>query len=51
MDFAETSPWAFALIGGPLALVLALAWAKFRIGKRERRIDDGRSADDPAKGM
>lgn len=46
----EASPWAFAIIGGPILLGIALAFAKVRSARRNRRIDPTRSADDPAQG-
>jgi hypothetical protein len=46
----ETSPWAFAVIGGPILLGLVMAWAKWGAGKRNRQVDPTRSADDPASG-
>ena len=47
----ETLPWGLVIIGGPLLLVIALAWARIRAGKRNDDIDPGRSSDDPSKGM
>ena len=46
----DTLPWGLVIIGGPLLLVLALAWARIRAGKRNRDVDP-RPGDDPAKGM
>ena len=51
MSFSEAGPWVFAVIGGPVLLGVALAFAKFRAGKRNQQIDPTRSADDPAQGM
>ena len=47
----DTLPWGLVIIGGPLLLIGALAWARIRAGKRNQDIDPGRSGDDPAKGM
>jgi len=44
-------PWALIVIGGPIALGLALAWAKLQTGKKTRRDDPDTPADDPSKGM
>jgi len=43
--------WALVIIGGPLALFLALNWAKFRTARQDRKIDPTRPSDDPAQGM
>lgn len=47
----ETFPWGFVIIGGPILLGLAIAWAYFRSAKRDRQIDPNTPADDPSKGM
>ena len=47
----ETFPWALAVIGGPVLLGLAFAWAQFRSAKRDKQIDPNKSGDDPSKGM
>jgi hypothetical protein len=44
-------PWLAVVIGGPILLGLALAYAKLRTGKLDREIDPNHSADDPAQGM
>lgn len=49
--FAEAWPWGLAIIGGPVLLGLALAWAKFRVGKKTANEDPGTAWDDPSKGM
>ena len=47
----ETFPWALAVIGGPVLLGLAFAWAQFRSAKRDKQIDPDTPGDDPPKGM
>lgn len=47
----ETFPWALAVIGGPVFLGLAFAWAQFRSAKRDKQIDPDTPGDDPSKGM
>jgi hypothetical protein len=47
----ETFPWALAVIGGPVLLGLAFAWAQFRSAKRDKQIDRNTPGDDPSKGM
>jgi hypothetical protein len=49
MEFA--SPWAFAIIGGPLLLLIALVIARTITGRYDRKIDPSRPSDDPAQGM
>ena len=53
MDFSNplTILWALVIIGGPLALFLALNWAKFKTTKQDRAIDPTRPSDDPSQGM
>lgn len=46
-----TFPWGFVIIGGPILLGLAVAWAYFRSAKRDARIDPDTPGDDPSKGM
>ncbi|CAN5306023.1 hypothetical protein BH10PSE1_BH10PSE1_13490 [soil metagenome] len=43
--------WGIVIIGGPLVLVAALAWAKFRTGPKTRDDDPATPSDDPSKGM
>jgi len=43
--------WAFIIIGGPVVLAGALAWAKFRSAPRTRADDPATASDDPSKGM
>ena len=43
--------WALVIVGGPIALFLALNWGKFRTTKQDMKIDHQRSADDPSQGM
>jgi len=47
----EAFPWGFVIIGGPILLGVAFAWAYFRSAKRDRQIDPNTPADDPSKGM
>lgn len=47
----ETFPWALAVIGGPVLLGIAFAWAQFRSAKRDKQIDPDTPGDDPSKGM
>jgi len=47
----ETFPWGFVIIGGPILLGLAIAWAYFRSAKRDAKIDPNTPGDDPSKGM
>jgi hypothetical protein len=46
-----TFMWAFAIIGGPILLLIAAAWARTRAGRRNDRVDPRTPADDPSKGM
>jgi hypothetical protein len=50
-DMVQTLPWALVIVGGPLILLLALAWARLRTRGADRRIDPGTPSDDPSKGM
>ena len=47
----EGFPWLLVIVGGPLLLGQALAWAKFRNAGVDRREDPDTPADDPSKGM
>ena len=47
----EAAPWGLVLIGGPVLLAGALAWAKFRNRSVNRDLDPDTPADDPSKGM
>lgn len=47
----ENFPWAFVIVGGPVLLGLAFAWAQFRSSKADKRIDPNTPNDDPSKGM
>lgn len=47
----DAFPWAFVIIGGPVLLGLALAWAQFRSSRRDKEIDPNTPGDDPSKGM
>lgn len=47
----DAFPWGFVVVGGPIILGLAIAWAYFRSAKRDRRIDPETPSDDPSKGM
>lgn len=49
--FAEAWPWGLAIMGGPVLLGAALAWAKFRTARKTRDEDPGTAWDDPSKGM
>jgi hypothetical protein len=43
--------WAFAVIGGPILLGLALLWGLLQARRRDRQIDPVRSGSDPSLGM
>ena len=47
----EGFPWLLVIVGGPVILGLALAWAKLRNTGADRRQDPDTPADDPSKGM
>jgi len=47
----EAFPWGIVIVGGPLLLIIALAWAKLRSGKASRQADPNTPSDDPSKGM
>lgn len=47
----ENFPWALVIIGGPILLGLAFAWAQLRSSKRDKQIDPNTPGDDPSKGM
>ena len=49
--FAEAWPWGVVIIGGPILLFAALAWARFRTAGKTRDEDPGTPSDDPSKGM
>ncbi|HEY0102692.1 MAG TPA: hypothetical protein VGB60_04420 [Brevundimonas sp.] len=51
MDPDNAIPWGFVIIGGPVLLGLALAWAKLRNRGVNRDTDPGTPSDDPSKGM
>jgi len=44
-------PWAWVVVGGPVLLGLALAWAMFRNRRPEKKSDPDTPADDPSRGM
>lgn len=47
----ETLPWAWAIIGGPVVLGVALFWGMRRSRKADRRSDPDTPSDDPSQGM
>ena len=47
----DALPWGLVIIGGPIALGLALAWAKMRNRKATNAMDPNTPSDDPSKGM
>lgn len=47
----DSFPWAFVVIGGPVLLGLAFAWAQLRSSQADKRADPNTPSDDPSKGM
>ncbi|HEX8470366.1 MAG TPA: hypothetical protein VF633_04585 [Brevundimonas sp.] len=43
--------WGVVIIGGPLILAGAIAWAKLHSVPKTRKDDPDTPADDPSKGM
>ncbi len=52
MGGSDAGIWPLAIMGLPLLLLGgAMAWAKFRMGRVNKRADPGRPNDDPSRGM
>ena len=43
--------WMLVVVGGPILLLAALIWSKFRTRAATRRADPETPSDDPSKGM
>jgi hypothetical protein len=43
--------WLMAVVGGPVVLAAALAWAWLRSARQDRRLDPHTPSDDPSQGM
>lgn len=51
MTYVEAWPWFLVVLGGPIALFIALAWSRSRAARRNKRIDPVTPSDDPSKGL
>ncbi|WP_420469857.1 hypothetical protein [Brevundimonas sp. FT23042] len=51
LPFETAGLWAIVVVGGPIALFVALLIGRMRSGKASRRVDPETPPDDPAKGM
>ncbi|MFC0633493.1 hypothetical protein [Brevundimonas balnearis] len=51
MNYVEAWPWLLVVLGGPIALFIALAWSRTRAGRTNKRIDPATPGDDPSKGL
>lgn len=47
----DSFPWGLVIVGGPILLGVALAWAYLRNARRDQQLDPDTPADDPSKGI